>query len=228
MAQRVFELVSPFPPEECETRLREAVVRPGVFAGLDARPVLGTVENRRVSLCKKEWRNNGFRPFLRGRLEPHADGAVLRCRTGLHPFTRLWLVLFLVLGAFVALVGVANISRALAADRPVDLRMLGPCGLLAFGLAIWLAGRYRARGEGQFLVTFAAEVLGAEPRELEPESLLTTLRQWSPPPYPRPRGEPDDGHPEWVPSFPVLLVVGAVGVVFVACAGLPILTVLLG
>ncbi|HEY1191149.1 MAG TPA: hypothetical protein VGE74_26175 [Gemmata sp.] len=228
MAQRVFELVSSLPPEECEIRLRAAIVRPGPFAWFDARTVQGTVENRWVSLCKTGWRSNGFRPFLRGRVEPATDGTVLRCRLGMHPFTRVLLGLFLGAGAVVALAGAVAALRALADGRPVHLGMLGPCVPLAFGLVTWLNGRQLARGEDQELIIFVVGVLKAEWQELEGETLPAAFRRWRPPVPAQSNGEPGDNQPEWVPSFPVVLIVVALVAVLLTCTGIPVLAALFG
>lgn len=153
---------------------------------------------------------------------------MLRCRVGLHPFTRVLVGSFLWLAALIALSGVASALRALAGGSPVRLGMLGRCLPLAFGLGTWFHGRHLARGEDQFLVTFAAEAIGGDVRELEQESLFAALWPWRFSAQLRPNGERSDGQPEWVPSFPVVLMVGAVAAVFITCAGLPVLMALFG
>ncbi|MDY3563818.1 hypothetical protein R5W23_005440 [Gemmata sp. JC673] len=227
MAQRVIEFVSPLPPEVCEARLRSATARPGLFAWLDSRPVLGTVKDRWVSLSKRGGRNH-FRPFLSGRLEPCAGGTVLRCRVDLPLFARVLFGVFLFLSTLVALAGGVSFLSTLADGRAVHLGMLGPSVPLAVALVSWFHDRYLARAEDQFLIGFTARTLGAEWRELERESLVFALKRLRASMQPRPSGVRGDDQPDWVPSFPLLLLVGAVAVVVLVCAGVPVLMVIVG
>lgn len=70
--------------------------------------------------------------------------------------------------------------------------------------------------------------IGAALREAERYWLFAVLWRWHVPDQPLPPIERGDGQPEWVPSFPVVLIASTVAAVFVMCAGLCVLSALIG
>ena len=107
----VIELLSPLPPEECETRLREATGRDGLLSGFSSWSVVGRVSGRSVRLRKRIGYRNSFQTVLTGSLEGRDGSTVFRGKAGMHPFVTgflaVWFGLLTLIGgaAFVAGIG---------------------------------------------------------------------------------------------------------------------------
>jgi hypothetical protein len=126
-----------------------------------SRPVVGRVAGRSVRLRKRIGYRNSFQTFLTGTLEPRGEGTAFRARAGMHPFVAafmaVWFAAILLIGGPVFVAAV----RGVAAEANGLVGLLAPPLMLVCGLLLVWFGRYLARGEEQFLVSFVAEVLGA-------------------------------------------------------------------
>ena len=158
-------LISPLQPDECAARIQAATDREGLLGWSGSRPVVGRVSNRSVRLSKRIGFRNSFQTFLVGRLEAGEDGTVFRGRTGMHPVVialmLIWLIGIVLFGS-VAIVAV--IWGALAGVNVAGLMFFLLITLLVVGF-IWF-GRWLARDEERFLVSFVAGAIDARARPI--------------------------------------------------------------
>lgn len=162
VAVNTIELLSPYPPDECEARLREATDREGPQAWFGSRPVISRISLRSVQLRKRVGFHNSFQTYLVCALEGGDGGTRLRGDVGPHPL----LPVFLTVGC--VFVGLAGIGMVIAAVRalfvgvgpPLAVAVM-PFVMLAFAFGLVRFGRWLARGEDQFLITFVAGVIDA-------------------------------------------------------------------
>lgn len=149
-------LVSPLPPDECESRLRAATDRDGLRSLFGSRPVVGRVAHGLLRLRKRIGYRNSFQAVLAGSLKPCGAGTVFRGTAGLHPlvlgFLGVWCGL-------VALAAIAGLGACLV--QPAALAV--PLLMAAFGGGLVGFGRWLAEGEAAFLVAFVAEVIAGQP-----------------------------------------------------------------
>lgn len=95
-------------------------------------------------------------------MEAHAEGTVIRCTFGMHPFV----IVFMAIWFTGVIVGcgvftVAAFQGAVGGGQPA-FGVAVPYIMLAFGLGLVWFGRYLARGEEQFLVSFLATAIDAQ------------------------------------------------------------------
>ena len=93
---KIFNFISPFPPEECLRRLRANVepekwmwsMYPGGSKIAGSAPskaeVVGKIEETEVRLRRPNPQNS-FSKYLFGRLTADGNQTRLRCRVGMHP-----------------------------------------------------------------------------------------------------------------------------------------------
>jgi hypothetical protein len=162
VAVKVIELFTPLPPDACEARLREATDREGPQAWFGSRPVISWISLRSVQIRKRVAFRNSFQTYLVCSLAGGDGGTRLRVEVGLHPL----LPVFLTVSCVV--VGLAGVGLLIAGVRaqfvggstPLYVAVL-PFGMLAFAFGLVRFGRWLARGEDQFLITFLEGVIGA-------------------------------------------------------------------
>jgi hypothetical protein len=154
------ELISPLPPEECESRLRAAIGRDGPLALFSSWPVVGRVSGRSVRLRKWVFHGNSFQTLLTGSFEEALGGAVFHGNAGMRPIVRTYMAVWfggVVLGWAVCLA----CALAWPAGGGQLMALVVPPLMLAGGVAMVRVGRWLARGEEQFLVAFMEEVIEA-------------------------------------------------------------------
>jgi hypothetical protein len=163
------KLSSPLPLSECMARLRAAINREGLAAVFGSRPVIGWVSDRSIRIRKRNDYQNAWQPVLRGEFEAHGAGTTFEGRLGCGLPALIVGTAYIALAAGVALLGVIEALRAVAAGVAPPVEAFGSRLLpLAFGLAIIGGGRWFARGEDAFLIAFVAKMIGAhrdEPAE---------------------------------------------------------------
>ena len=142
-----FELISPYPPEECLHRLQDALT--------PANEVDIRTAYRWVQLAEKPLVRNSFKTFLRATLTEYENGTRIRGALGFHPFTKWFSVVWL---SFAVLMGV------IAAARSAPVESLLVClGVAAVGLvALWFF-RWVSRGQDRRLMQFVTTALDAKP-----------------------------------------------------------------
>ncbi len=162
MAVNTIELLSPLSPDECEARLREVTDREGPRGWFGSHPVISRISLRSVQLRKRVGFHNSFQTYLVCSLEGGTGGTRLRGEIGPHPLLPVFLSVWC---GLVGLVGVGTVIagvRALFVGGGPPLRAaVIPFALLAFVFGLVRFGRWLARGEDQFLITFVEGVLGA-------------------------------------------------------------------
>lgn len=156
-------LISPLQPDECAARIQAATDREGLLGWSGSRPVVGRVSNRFIRLSKRIGYRNSFQTFLVGRLEAGEDGTVFRGQAGMHPLVIAFMLICLI--GFVLFGGVAIVAVAWGALAGVNLAGLMFFLLMALFVVgfIWF-GRWLARDEERFLISFVAEVIDAQAR----------------------------------------------------------------
>ena len=150
-------LLSPMLREALVARLRGAVDSEwNMFGG---KPAVGRVWDDRLRLRKRIGYRNSFQIILRAELEPQGRGTLLRCRLGPYPLVRIahgfWMVVALLFAAMIlpaALLGAGDITV-----MPVVVALVMP----AFGAALWVFGRWLARGEDAWLLDWLRQEVGA-------------------------------------------------------------------
>ena len=154
-----FEIVSPFPPDECAVRLQEATDH-RFFSRFGSRPVVGGFHGRQVSLRKRIRYHNVFKTYLIGSLEENGQSTTFRGTAGMHPF----LIVFLAIGFGLMLLGCcAIIVLNVLAGLGFPFGVVGVPFVAALVLSVIQFGRWFARDGEQFLLNFVASVLDAEP-----------------------------------------------------------------
>jgi hypothetical protein len=146
-----FDLISPLSREACVSRLRSKT--DPAWSGA----VVGSIGETSFRLRKRIYYRNSFQYSLSGKLIDHNGQTRLRCRIGLHPLVRAFLVVWF--GG--VLIGCGAITARLAGvlargASPVN-RWPGaavPFLMLVGGLALVMSGRYLARDEPDFLIDF--------------------------------------------------------------------------
>lgn len=146
-----FDLISPFPPEECVDRLRAGMLNP--HAEID-----GLVRLTQIRLRKKSSLLGSFQAFLFARLEIDGPGTRIHGTVGVHPVTKFVWVLGLVLAGLGALT--ACVLTPLL-GTPFSYLLI-PFGVLAgLGFGGWV-GRLLARGDEALLLDFVTTTLDAK------------------------------------------------------------------
>jgi hypothetical protein len=164
MAARV-DLLSPLRAEECRRRLREQTA--SVWMILSSAPIVGRIGETSLRLRKRIWYSNSFQTWLSAELVDEGSRTRLRCRFGLHPFTRIFTAIWF---SGVVLIGSTVFVGTMAAwlqDRlpltPQNLiGLLVPPGMLAVGILTYSIGRFFARNERRFLLEFLRDTIGAK------------------------------------------------------------------
>ncbi len=155
--------MSPYSCSECEDRLRAATDCEQLLSWCGSKPVVGRVSGGLVRLRKRICYNNSFQTFFIGTLQECGGGTVLRGRAGIHPLVKVILAIWL--GGFV----VHEVGFTIAAARgqivakfPFPTEFLSLIMIVIAVFVVWF-GRWLARNEEAFLLSFVAEVIAAVP-----------------------------------------------------------------
>ena len=156
------ELRSPFMPSECIDLLRQNTDPAWNLFG--SKPVVGTVRNQKFTGYKRIWYGNSFRTFIFSRITPEVGGSRIAIRFGISPFVMVfmtfwWTGLLLIGGAILI-----QTSVALVKGHTQVVQWMGiviPILMAAFGVGIFIFGRWLGRNERAFLIEFVRTVLKA-------------------------------------------------------------------
>lgn len=162
---------SPLRPGECAERLRAGI--DGDFMLFGGKPVIGSVGESSARLRKRIWYRNSFQSVMRVTFVDRGTGTEITCRSGMSIFTTVFMVVWF--GA-VGLFGLAFLGsifdHAGGGGAPAALF---PLGMIAFGVALVLIGRFIARNEHADLLAFVTHVTDAKPvpdRHLESQRIV--------------------------------------------------------
>ena len=140
-----FELISPYPPEECLHRLQDAITPANE---MDIRTAY-----RWVQLAEKPYVRDSLKTFLRTTLTDHGTGTRVRGSLGFSALVKVFLVVWV---GFIVSVGVAAVASG--AGFP---QVLIPFGIAFVGLiGAWL-GRLLSGGQDRRLMKFVIDALDA-------------------------------------------------------------------
>ena len=166
----IIELVSPLPLDECESRLREAADREGLLSWFGSKPIVGRVSARYIRLRQRIGYRNSFQTFLIGSLEDCDGGTLFRGRAGMHPLVKGFMAVWF--SGVVLFGGIAFVTsiQGMLAGGGQPIGAIIPAAMLAFGVVLVGVGRWLARDEERFLVSFLAGVIGAPETKAEPSA----------------------------------------------------------
>ena len=102
-------------------------------------------------------------------MQPQGTGSVIRLRHGVSVWVQvymaLWLGLVGLLGSVVFVAALLTVlGENVGATGDIWVGLIVPPGMLVFGVGLIWFGRYLARGEAEFLITWLTDVLHAYPR----------------------------------------------------------------
>jgi len=160
----VIDLVSPLRPDECVRRLRDHVDDGFGFSGM--RPVMGKVGETSFILRQRTGYRNSFATTLRGTFVEEGRRTRLHCRLGVHPFVRVFMLLWLAgVAAGACVLGfrvVAPLVNGAPSRAALSIaNILAPLLMLGFGIALAKVGRHAARDQQEYLIDFLARRLDA-------------------------------------------------------------------
>ena len=147
-----FELISPYPPEECLHRLQDALT--------PANEVDIRTAYRWVQLSEKPYVRDSLKTFLRATLTEYGTGTRLRGTLGFSPLVNCYMA---------AWVGFAGLMGVIAAVRSAPVESVLFCfGMVAVGLAALWFFRWVSRGQDRRLMQFVTTALDAKPLDEVP------------------------------------------------------------
>ena len=151
------DLFSPLTRAECVGRLKDALADP-------SSRIRGRVHPDSVRLGRRIFYRNSFQPRLVGRMRDCPAGTCFDVRIGMHPAVWIFLVFWvLMLGPLALGIGIQAAAELLQhGTTDVGMLALGITGMLLFGAALALGGRWLARSEPAELLAFLRTVVLAE------------------------------------------------------------------
>jgi hypothetical protein len=159
------ELVSPQPLDECIRRIEERMNAPmSVLALAEARPVIGRFRGSQLHARRRSFYRNLF--FLSARFSSEAGQTRISCRFSTHPaaagYMTFWLAAVTLLGGVMAFAVIADVASHRAPMRGVEWEAIViPVLMIAFGVGLVRFGRWRARGDREFLLNFLLQTVQA-------------------------------------------------------------------
>jgi hypothetical protein len=154
------DLISPLPAEECVQRLRFKTAEG--WSG----SVIGSIGETSFRLRKRIGYRNSFQTSLYGKIIAENGQTRLHCKIGLHPFVRVFLMIWF---------GGVSIGCAAMVIRAFDLLRSGhgsfpmngwqafavPFLMLGFGAVLVGGGKHLARDEQDFLIDYVRRAVDA-------------------------------------------------------------------
>lgn len=158
-------------PVEMVSRLDRADVLRRLQAGVDSewtfgggKGVVGRVGDDGFRLRLRLGYRNSFQTFMFGTLRADGRGTRIAARTGVHPFTAVFMTLWLSVVAVAATIGVAGLFQPQPDAASQGLILLVPVAMFAFGIALVGIGRWVARNERARLIAFLENTAEAKAR----------------------------------------------------------------
>lgn len=166
---KTVDLVSPLPLDACMRRLDEAIDAPWTLFG--SRPVIGRFSRRRLYARKRLRYRNSFQTYVRANMVGQDDQTWIRCRFYIHPtiiaFMALWFAGVCGIGGTIFVTSLETLMFG-PSDSPAEAwaGAIVPPLMLAFGIGLICVGRYFARHDRQFLLTFLHDTVDARAADL--------------------------------------------------------------
>lgn len=138
-------------PEECAARLRPAIDDYLMIFG--GKSVIGHAHAGGASLRKRIWYRNGFQTVLDAKFRREGATTIVEGRTGMGTFTKLFMLAWC---GMLILIGGGMMLSVLSASGGVEGIGVGlfPFGMIAFAVVLVGFGRWLARDEAAFLLSF--------------------------------------------------------------------------
>ena len=146
------ELVTPLSRAECVERLREKVSEPFYGQGT----VFGSIKESAFWIEQRIWYRNSFKTRLMANLVEGSKGTRILCRVGMQPIV-FWLV-----SAWLVLVSGGLLFTIASAPAAAHVPLL----MIICGAGIAALGRFAARSEGKYLISFLCSCLKARRNSL--------------------------------------------------------------
>jgi len=164
------QLYSPHPPAECVARLRAVINSEHLFClpnWFGTEPVSGRVTETSLRLSKRIWYRNSFQSFLFAKMRPEAGGTVISGKVGMHPFTSVFMCIWLgVAFIFGGIILVPSVRSLIAHPDNIQQETWVGCAvpllMPTFGFCLVWCGRFLARNEDRFLTDFLSQTLDAK------------------------------------------------------------------
>lgn len=163
------QFFSPHSPADCVSRLRAAVNSEAFFdlsSWFGTMPVSGRVSESSLRLRKRIWYRNDFQSFLYATMQPETGGTVIFGKVGLHPFTTVFICIWL--GVAVLMCGTvltpsirSFFAHPDAVHQETWVGCVVPIIMPVFGIGLVWFGRFLARNEDRFLTEFLVQTLDA-------------------------------------------------------------------
>jgi hypothetical protein len=150
---------------ECRARLGSATDLGGMALSWDAAgpaAVVGEFRGEVFRLHTKKYYQNAFAPFLYGKLSAVEGGAVLDGTFRLHPFARMFMLLwFALLAVFAVAPIIVPAAKQMASGLNRNWYFAG-LGVLAFlGIAFFILGKFLGNGDHELIHGFLKTTLEA-------------------------------------------------------------------
>ena len=150
-----FQMTSPLSRDELVATLRGEIDSPWTFFG--QKPVVGAVSNTRVWLVQRHNYRNSFQTVLSATLADDGRGTRLSCRAGMS----LFVIVFMSVWFGLLLVITTPLLSMAVLHSDFGWPFLYNLGFVAFGIGLVASGRWFARGEREFLVSFLEDTIDA-------------------------------------------------------------------
>jgi hypothetical protein len=155
--------------DECRARLASVIDAErwsfSLSGYLGSKPILGKICGDDFRLQKRIYYHNGFRPFFYGRLIPSDNGTLIEGEFRMQPFTRWFMILWFSFFAFLFIIFIAIVLVSLAMGRAVIrdniVLLLGPCGMMAFGIFLIKFSWWLCRGDEKAIIALLKGTLEA-------------------------------------------------------------------
>lgn len=139
-----------------------------------SKPLLATIKGRDVTIWKRIYYRNDFRPYFYGRVVPEPNGARLEGHFGMNRWAKIFMAVWIGIVVATTLPMLIQFFKDTGVrERTLDLT---PLYMLAFGFLLPKFGRWIGRGQERFIVEQLEKALGSR-AEITDESAPTT------PPY---------------------------------------------
>jgi len=149
-----FQMTSPLSRDEVVAALNGQIDSPWRFFGKKA--VIGKANRSRLWLSKRINYRNSFQTVLSATLADHDRGTLLKVRTGMSEAVMAFL--FVWFGGVLTIGGAVVSLPFIEAWKPEFLLLPG---MLLFGVGLVTFGRWMAKGEDKFLVSFLEDAVDA-------------------------------------------------------------------
>jgi hypothetical protein len=170
MKDEDLHLFSPFPPEQCVSRLTAAIDRErpiSLTTFFGSKPVIGYVTESSLRLRKRITYRNSWQRHLTATMRPVGGGTTICGSFSLHRFVRAFMAFWfcgVIIFAFVGVVIFVTSLTSGGSGHGVWVVIVIAPVMLAFGSALVRFGEFLSRDEGRFLKDFLVRTLNAEER----------------------------------------------------------------